>query len=75
MTKTSVSQYLFYKSTLNHDYRGRHIHCCYYKPDILCRIDGQQHGNFFVNTAAAKASAEAFIDRVIKEKSIKGEKV
>ena len=61
-------QYYSYKKVYDNAYRGYSVECFRYSPDILCFVNEQQHGCFWVSAEAAAKSAHDYIDRSIRDK-------
>jgi len=53
------------------EYRGSEITVRHMGPDLLGYVDGVELSGFFINTAAAIAGGERYIDQQIKEQNAK----
>jgi len=61
-------QYYSFKTVYEQKYRGYGISCTRYTPDVLCFVNGQQFGCFWISAEAAVKAAENFVDRSIEDK-------
>lgn len=48
-------------------YKGHEIEARYMGPDLLCCVDGQEVGHFYLTAEAARAAGRRHIDQVEKE--------
>ena len=50
-----------------YDYRGHLVSVHLIQPDLIARVDGADLPNFYLNTTAARAAAERYVDNVERE--------
>lgn len=51
------------------EYKGSEITVRHMGPDLLAYVDGAELSGFFLNTAAAIAGGERYIDQMLKEQN------
>lgn len=52
-------------------YRGSDVDVVFLGPDLLCQVNGQQIGGYWLNAEAASANGRRYIDQVEDEKARK----
>lgn len=48
-------------------YKGHKIEARYMGPDLLCYVDNQNIGQFYLNVEAVKTAGKRYVDELTKE--------